>query len=89
MWYGATKAAVHTITSHMAREYSDKGIRVNAVAPSISETPLMKEFIAADPSAESLEEAAREVPVGRLCAPMDIAKACLYFASDYFNDFQT
>lgn len=89
MWYSATKAAVHTITQAMAREYSHNGIRVNAVAPSISETPLMKEFIAADPSVESLEEAAKEVPVGRLCVPMDIAKACLYFASGYFNDFQT
>lgn len=89
MWYSATKAAVDVITRHMAREFSDKGIRVNAVAPSISETPLMREFIAGDPDEESLKEAARDVPVGRLCTLVDIAKACLYFASDYFNDFQT
>ncbi|KAF2159951.1 hypothetical protein M409DRAFT_29560 [Zasmidium cellare ATCC 36951] len=89
MWYGATKAAVDVITRHMAREFSDKGIRVNAVAPSISETPLMKEFIAGDPDEESLKDAVRDVPVGRLCTPVDIAKACLYFASDYFNGFQT
>ncbi|KAJ9602734.1 hypothetical protein H2200_012928 [Cladophialophora chaetospira] len=89
MWYSATKAAVEVITRSLAREYSCKGVRFNAVSPSISETPLMRDFIGEEPTAESLSAAATEVPVGRLCTPMDIAKATLYFASSYFNDFQT
>ncbi|KAK5047946.1 hypothetical protein LTR84_006136 [Exophiala bonariae] len=89
MWYSATKAAVEVITRSLAREYSGKGIRFNAVSPSISETPLMREFIGEEPTTESLSTAATEVPVGRLCTPLDIAKATLYFASTYFNDFQT
>jgi 3-oxoacyl-[acyl-carrier protein] reductase len=89
MWYSATKAAVEVITRSLAREYSGKGIRFNAVSPSISETPLMREFIGEEPTTESLSSAAVEVPVGRLCTPLDIAKAALYFASSYFNDFQT
>jgi 3-oxoacyl-[acyl-carrier protein] reductase len=89
MWYSATKAAVEVITRSLAREYSSKGIRVNAVSPSISETPLMREFIGEEPTAEALSVAAMEVPVGRLCTPLDIAKGALYFASSYFNDFQT
>ena len=88
-WYGATKGAVDMITRHIATEYSSKGIRSNAVAPSISETPLMREFLGEEPNQDTLSEAAAHVPVGRLCTPMDIAKATLYFASPYFNDFQT
>lgn len=89
MWYTATKAAVEAITRSLAREYSGKGIRFNAVSPSISETPLMRDFLGEDPTSESLSSAAVEVPVGRLCTPLDIAKAALYFSSTYFNDFQT
>jgi len=77
------------ITRHIASEYSNRGIRSNAVCPSISETPLMREFLGQDPSTADLPEMAKQVPVGRLCTPEDIAKAALYFASPYFNDFQT
>ena len=77
------------ITRHLAAEYSSRGIRVNAVAPSISNTPLMREFLGEQPVQTNLEAAAKEVPVGRLCTPLDIAKAALYFASSYFNDFQS
>jgi 3-oxoacyl-[acyl-carrier protein] reductase len=89
MWYGATKAAVDMITRHLATEFSPKGIRSNAVLPSISETPLMKEFMGQAPTAENKASLASDVPLSRLCTPLDIAKAVLYFASDYFNDYQT
>lgn len=88
-FYGATKGAVDMITRHLATEYSSFGIRVNAIAPSIGETPLMREFLGEEPSETSLSAAAAMVPVGRLCTPADIAKAALYFASPYFNNFQT
>lgn len=88
-WYGASKGAVDMITRHLAAEYSPKGIRVNGVSPSISETPLMREFIGKEPDDESRRSLAAHVPLQRLCTPMDIAKAALYFATPYFNDFQT
>jgi hypothetical protein len=40
-------------------------------------------------SGARISELAKQVPVGRICTPQDIAKAALYFASTYFNDFQT
>ena len=89
MWYTATKAAVEGITRSVAREYSHRGIRCNAVMPSLSDTPLMRSFIGEEPTTEGRSAAASECPVGRLCTPLDIAKAALYFATDYFNDFQT
>ncbi|KIY01116.1 uncharacterized protein Z520_02668 [Fonsecaea multimorphosa CBS 102226] len=88
-WYGATKGAVDMITRHLSNEYSPQGIRVNGVSPSISETPLMREFIGRDPDSASKESLTSHVPLGRLCTPLDIAKATLYFATPYFNDFQT
>lgn len=88
-WYGATKGAVDMVTRHLAAEYSPKGIRINGVSPSISETPLMREFIGKEPDAESRTSLASPVPLSRLCTPQDIAKAALYFATPYFNDFQT
>ena len=77
------------ITRHLAAEYSSSGIRVNAVAPSISETPLMDEFLGERQTTDVIAKLAEQVPVGRVCKPEDIARACLYFAFPYFNDFQT
>ena len=88
-WYGATKGAVDMITRHLAKEYSCNGIRINAVAPSLGATPLMREFIGAEPTPDSISETATLVPTGHLCTPEDIGKAALYFASTHFNHFQT
>ena len=80
-WYGATKGAVDMITRHLAKEYSPKGIRVNGISPSISETPLIRDFIGKDPDHESRERLTASVPLNRLCTALDIAKAALYFAT--------
>jgi 3-oxoacyl-[acyl-carrier protein] reductase len=88
-WYGATKGAVDMVTRHLANEYSPKGIRVNGISPSISETPLMRDFLGKEPDSESRASLTAHVPLNRLCTPLDIAKAALYFATPYFNDFQT
>ncbi|KAK4940021.1 hypothetical protein LTR10_019758 [Elasticomyces elasticus] len=88
-WYGATKGAVDMITRHLAAEYSPKGIRVNGVSPSIGETALMRDFIAQEPDEISKAALVAPVPLQRLCTPADVAKGALYFATSYFNDFQT
>lgn len=77
------------ITRHMSNEYAGRNIRVNGINPSICETPLMKEFIGEDPNEANKGALAAIVPLQRLCKPIDLAKAALYYASDYFNGYQT
>jgi NAD(P)-dependent dehydrogenase (short-subunit alcohol dehydrogenase family) len=77
------------VTRHLAAEYSPKGIRVNGVSPSIGETALMADFIAQEPDTASRAALTAPVPLNRLCTPADVAKGALYFATPYFNDFQT
>lgn len=77
------------VTRGLAAEYSSKGIRVNGISPSLGDTALIGEFLGSAPTAEMKKFRSSEAPLNRLCTPLDIAKAALYFASPYFNDFQT
>lgn len=75
--YSATKGAVLSITKSAAKELAAKKIRVNAIAPGLTLTPMMAQ---ADP--EKLQERIHNVCMGRLAEPLDIAKVCLFLASD-------
>lgn len=75
--YPASKFAVNGLTVSLARELGPKGIRVNAVAPGIIETDMMK----AVPK-EVIEPLIARVPLRRLGQPQDIANAFLFLASD-------
>ena len=75
--YPASKFAVNGITLSLARELGPKGIRVNAVAPGITETDMMK----AVPK-EVIEPMIKQIPLRRLGQPEDIANAFLFLASD-------
>ena len=75
--YPASKFAVNGLTVSLARELGPKGIRVNAVAPGITETDMMK----AVPK-EVIEPMIRQIPLRRLGQPEDIANAFLFLASD-------
>ncbi len=75
--YCASKAGLEGLTRALAREYANRGIRVNAVAPG---------FIATDMT-EALGEKAAEafisqIPAGRLGTPEDVAEAVAYLAAD-------
>ncbi|GAB4251655.1 3-oxoacyl-ACP reductase FabG [Deferrisoma sp.] len=75
--YCAAKAGLEGLTRSLAREYANRGVRVNAVAPG---------YIATDMTAE-LPEAVREgllaqVPLARLGRPEDVAEAVAFLASD-------
>ena len=76
MAYPASKFAVNGMTVSLARELGPKGIRVNAVAPGITETDMMK----AVPK-EVIEPMIRQIPLRRLGQPEDIANAFLFLAS--------
>lgn len=75
--YPTSKFAVNGLTVSLARELGPKGIRVNAVAPGIIETDMMK----AVPK-EVIEPLIAQVPLRRLGRPEDIANAFVFLASD-------
>ena len=75
--YPTSKFAVNGLTVSLARELGPKGIRVNAVAPGITETDMMK----AVPK-EVIEPMIKQIPLRRLGQPQDIANAFLFLASE-------
>ncbi|MCX7889330.1 MAG: SDR family oxidoreductase [Rhodobacteraceae bacterium] len=77
--YNATKGAVTTITRGMARAWAPLGIRVNAVAPGLVDTPMLRGHGA---SAADVAALAGQIPLGRLGLPEDHVGATVFLASD-------
>jgi len=78
--YNATKGAVHGLTRSLAVELAPDRIRVCAIAPVATETPLLPAFLGH--SDEMKEKFISTVPLGRLALPQDIAEVALFLASD-------
>jgi len=78
--YNATKGAVHNLTKTLAVELAPDKIRVCAIAPVATDTPLLPTFLGPAPGMR--EKFIATVPLGRLAAPQDIADAALFLASD-------
>ena len=75
--YAASKAAINNFTLSLSREVALEGIRVNAVSPGIIETDQH------DFSNEAvLNNKKKEIPVGRLGTPQEVANAILWLLSD-------
>jgi NAD(P)-dependent dehydrogenase (short-subunit alcohol dehydrogenase family) len=77
--YAASKAAVNALTGVLAVELADLGIRVNAVAPGFTATPMNAE-LREDPAIA--EFTISITPLGRLAQVNDIAPAIVFLASD-------
>ena len=77
--YAGTKGAVHTLTKGLAAELAPDSIRVCAIAPVATETPLLPSFLG--PALGQREKFIATVPLGRLAQPQDVANAALYLAS--------
>jgi NAD(P)-dependent dehydrogenase (short-subunit alcohol dehydrogenase family) len=75
--YAASKAAVISLTRSAAMEYGPRGIRINAVSPGRVATDMMLNSKIADMSA-----VAAGLPLRRMGAPEEVAKAVLWLASD-------
>jgi 3-oxoacyl-[acyl-carrier protein] reductase len=77
--YNATKGAVHILTKTLAVELAPDRIRVCAIAPVATDTPLLPSFLG--PAPGQREKFISTVPLGRLAQPQDIANAALFLAS--------
>ncbi len=77
--YTASKHGVIGLTKSAALEYAPMGIRLNAICPGPVETPMVKKALAAAP--EHMESVIKEIPLGRLGRPEEIAGAVLWLCS--------
>ena len=82
--YGASKAFVHNLTRHLARELAPQSIRVNAVSPGVVDTP----FHSATPP-ERMEAMRKSVCMGRIGTPADCVGAFLFLASRTLSGYVT
>src|SRR4030043_476944 len=75
--YAASKAGVIGFTKTIAREFAQRGININAIAPGYIETPMT------DVLAEKVKEQLRRmIPMERLGKPEDVAEAVLFLVSE-------
>lgn len=75
--YSATKGAVISLTKSAAKELAEKKIRVNAIAPGLTNTDMMQR---ADQT--KLQGRINNICMGKLAEPEDIANACMFMISD-------
>ena len=78
--YSASKAGVIGLTKTIAREFAQRGINVNAIAPGYIETPMTEVL-----SEKVKEELKRLIPMERLGKPEDVAEAALFLVSEESN----
>lgn len=77
--YTASKHAVIGLTKAAALEYARKGIRINAICPGTTETPMVAAAMQTHP--ESMKAVIDEIPLGRMGKPEEIASAVLWLCS--------
>ncbi|MCA0457532.1 MAG: glucose 1-dehydrogenase [Chloroflexi bacterium] len=78
--YSASKHGVIGLTRSAALEYARKNIRINAVCPGFTDTPLVDELNAANP--KMVEATIQSIPMRRLGTPEEIAQAIVWLCSD-------
>lgn len=76
--YSATKGAIIALTKSAAKELAPKKIRVNSIAPGLTQTEMMDQA-----DINKLETRINNICMGRVAQPRDIAGGCLLLASDY------
>jgi 3-oxoacyl-[acyl-carrier protein] reductase len=81
--YAASKGAVVTLAKALALEVAPHGVRVVAIAPVATHTPMLPTFMnTREVDAEGLARYTATVPLGRLNQPEDVARTAVFLASD-------
>jgi NAD(P)-dependent dehydrogenase (short-subunit alcohol dehydrogenase family) len=80
--YSATKAAVRSFARTWTNDLRERRIRVNTISPGHIDTPIMESLAQGDALIKMREQFAKNVPLGRLGDPDEIAKAVSFLASD-------
>jgi 3-oxoacyl-[acyl-carrier protein] reductase len=75
--YAAAKAGVIALTKVVAKELARRGVTVNAVAPGVIQTPMIEAI-----RPEVMAEYEKQIPVGRVGRPEDVAHAVLFLACE-------
>jgi len=77
--YATSKGALVTMSQALAVELGPRGVRVNAVLPAATDTPMLRAGFAARP--EGLAELGAQHPIGRIATPEEIAHFIVFLAS--------
>ena len=80
--YGPAKFVASGLTKHLAVEWADRNIRVNAVAPGTIRTERVQRLPEEPGGVEYIDAIERMHPIGRLGEPREVAQAILFLASD-------
>lgn len=75
--YSVSKAGVICLTKALAKEVATEGIRVNAVAPAVIETPMLAQM-----SQQTIQYMTAKIPMGRVGQPKEVAAVVCFLASD-------
>ena len=75
--YGAAKAGLEAVTRTLARAGAEYGILVNAIQPGVIDTDFHRKI-----GRGTLKERVKRIPLGRAGTPMDVARLCLFLASE-------
>jgi 2-hydroxycyclohexanecarboxyl-CoA dehydrogenase len=79
--YSGAKGAVIAFSKALAREVARHNIRVNVVAPGITDTPLLRQIIEAG-NEKLIDAIVRSTPMRRMARPEEVAEAVLFLASE-------
>ena len=75
--YAASKAGIIGLTKSIAREYAERGITANAIAPGFIDTDMTEVL-----KPEAKEGILKSIPIGKIGSPEDVARAAAFFASE-------
>jgi NAD(P)-dependent dehydrogenase (short-subunit alcohol dehydrogenase family) len=76
--YVTSKGGVTLFTRAVAIDHAKQGVRVNAICPGATDTPMLRNAL----TPEELDALGKSQPIGRLGQPEELAKAALFLASD-------
>lgn len=79
--YAAAKAGINHLTHTLACEWGPQGIRVNAIAPAYTRTPMVEALLERNAFDPTILE--RRTPLGRLALPEEMAQAAVFLLSDW------